>query len=436
MDPFTVAWVCILVMLGLMAFGLPVAVTMCLVSAAGMMLSVGSVYTLSTFQTLPYSAASSYTFAAIPMFVVMGVIAGSTGIVGDVYKAANMWLARVRGGLYMATTIAAAAFGAVNGSTIVGAALFTRIALPEMVRFGYDKAAGAGCIAGAGTFAAMIPPSITIVLYGILTNESIGQLLIAGIVPGVLTAVVYLAGTMLLVRMRPKLAPPPTAHFPLSERLRSLNSLWAIGVIAFIVIGGIYSGLVSPAASGAVGALGVLIVGLVMRRLTRAALSKSIWEAATITAVMFFIVIGGLAFSRLLLVTGFIDDILIFIDELGLQPWMMLLALVVLYLLLGMLMDPISIMVMTVPIVHPIVTGLGYDGIWFAIIMVKLIELSCITPPVGLNLFVVVGASKGLVSTKEVYRGVIPFVLMEILVLAVLLAIPQLTLFLPTAMMR
>lgn len=436
MDPVALAGLGIVSMLVLMVIGIPVAVAMISVSAVIMYFAAGEVYTLMTLRTLPYHTASSYSFAAVPMFVTMGIIAGSTGIVGDVYRAANMWLARVRGGLYMATTCASAAFGAVNGSTIVGAALFTRIALPEMIRLGYNRATGAGCIAAAGTFAAMIPPSITMVLYGILANESIGQILIAGVLPGLLTAAVYVLGIAVLVRLRPSWAPPPQERHPLRERLRSLNSVWPIGCVAFIVVGGIYSGLVSPAAAGAVGAMGALIIGLAMRRLKPHALVGGIWEAAAITAVLFFIVIGGLAFSRMLLVTGFVDTLLLQIEALGVQPWMLMIALIFVYILLGMLMDPISMMVMTVPIVHPLVVALGYDPIWFAIIMVKLIELSCITPPVGLNLFAVAGSSKGLVTIRQVYAGVTPFVLMELIVLALLLSFPAIALFLPTQMFR
>lgn len=436
MDPFTIACLSIVGMLVLMAIGMPVAVAMITASAAGMAASVGLGFTLTTFRTLPFATASNYNFAAVPMFVAMGIIAGSSGIVADIYRSADMWLARMRGGLYMATTCASAAFGAINGSTIVGAALFTRIALPEMVKLGYDRAASAGSIAAAGTFAAMIPPSITMVLYGVLTNESIGQILIGGILPGLLTALVYLVGIFVFVRIWPHWAPASDRRFPLKERIKSLSTVWPVAIIAFIVVGGIYSGTVSPSAAGAVGAVGALLITIIMRRMDGQTFVKGMAEAATTTAVMFFIVIGGLAFSRLLLVTGFIGDTLGTIEAMQLPAWVLLLALVVVYLLLGMLMDPISMMVMTVPIVHPIVVGLGYDPIWFAIIMVKLIELSCITPPVGLNLFVVVGSSRGLITTRQVYKGVLPFVCLELITLTLLIVFPGIVLYLPTIMMR
>ncbi len=435
MDPSLIATICIFVMLAMMALGIPVAISMILVSAVGMLATSGSAFTLTIFQTLPYNVASSYAFAAVPMFVLMGMIAGSTGIVGDIYRSANMWLARVRGGLYMATTIASAAFGAVNGSTIVGAAVFARIALPEMIKLGYNRGAAAGCIVGAGTFSAMIPPSITILLYGVLTSESIGQLLIAGIVPGLLTAVIYLLGIALLVRLRPGWSPPPKTSHSLGERVASLKSIWPIGIISVLVVGGIYSGFVAPSVAGAVGAFSVLMVGLAMRRIYRKELIGNIADTAVITASLFFIIMGGTAFSRLLLATGFVDDLLGLIRDTGLEPWMVILGLVGMYLVLGMLMDGVSMMVMTVPIVHPLATGLGYDPIWFAIIMIKLIELGCMTPPVGINIFAVVSAAEGQVKTREVFVGVIPFVLMEIIVLVVLLSAPSIVLWLPQAMM-
>jgi tripartite ATP-independent transporter DctM subunit len=355
MDPFTIACLSIAGMLVLMAVGVPVAVSMIAASAVGMAASAGFGFMLTTFRTLPFATASNYAFAAIPMFVAMGIIAGASGVVADIYRSANMWLAPVRGGLYMATTCASAAFGAINGSTIVGAALFTRIALPEMVKLGYDRAASAGCIAAAGTFAAMIPPSITMVLYGILTNESIGQILIAGILPGILTAAVYLVGIAVFVRIWPHWAPPSNLRFPLRERIRSLSSVWPVAVIAFIVVGGIYSGTVSPSAAGAVGAVGALVVVALMRRITVTTFSRGMAEAASTTAIMFFIVIGGLAFSRLLLVTGFIDDLLAVIEAAKLPAWVVLAAMVLVYLVLGMLMDPISMMVSPATLKIPLV---------------------------------------------------------------------------------
>jgi TRAP-type C4-dicarboxylate transport system permease large subunit len=213
MEQLLLAITCLAGMLFLLCLGVPVAIAMLTASFIGLTLSAGMDFALTNFMTLPYAAASSFNFAAIPTFVAMGIIFGKSGLAASLFKAADIWLAKVRGGLYMAVVIASAAFGAINGSTIVGAALFTKIALPEMIKLGYDRATSAGCIVGAGTFSAMIPPSITMVLYGLLTNESIGRILIAGIIPGILTAVVYLIGIFVMIRIKKHWAPPVTRSF-------------------------------------------------------------------------------------------------------------------------------------------------------------------------------------------------------------------------------
>lgn len=430
-----IAGLSVIAMLGLMLVGVPVGVAMASVAVTGMTLVAGPNFAINTLKTLPYAISSSYTLAAIPMFVLMGNLAASIGLIGELFDAANRWLARVRGSLYMGTTLASAGFAAVNGSTVVSAALFTRMALPEMIRLGYNKAAGAGCIAAAGTFAAMIPPSLTMVLYGVLTGESIGAMLLAGIIPGLLTVGIYIIGIRILVAWRPDWAPPPREIFSWKQRLESLKGLWAVLVLFLMVVGGIYSGLVSPSAAGAVGAAGALAIGLARRRLSATDFRDALRSSAEITAILFLIVVGGLLFSRLLLVSGFVTDVVTFIRDLGIEPWMFLAMVILMYLVLGMFMDPISMMVITLPFLYPIMKALGIEGIWFGIIVVKLIELSCITPPVGINLFTLVAASDGRVSTMEVYRGVIPFVALEILVLAILLGFPELSLWLPRQLM-
>lgn len=435
-DQFYIAIFSLLGMLFLLGVGVPVAVSMISASFVGLWLSAGLHFSLTNFATLPYAAASSFNFAAIPTFVAMGIIFGKSGLASSLFKSADIWLANVRGGLYMAVVVASAAFGAINGSTIVGSALFTKIALPEMIRLGYSRSASAGCIVGAGTFSAMIPPSITMVLYGLLTNESIGRILIAGIIPGILTAVIYLFGIFVMVRVRPDWAPKVERSFSIKQKVESLTTLLPVALIFMIIVGGIYAGLVAPASAGAIGALFALIMALAMRKFNFGDFTSSMRETAGTTAVLFFIVIGGLAFSRLLLVTGTVDDLIDIINRSTIEPWMIMLFIIFVYIILGCVMDSISMMVMTVPIVHPIVVGLGYDPIWFAIIMVKLIELSVITPPVGLNLYAVQSSSNGLVTTSQVFRGVVPFIAMELVVLTILFLSPDVVTFLPDMMIK
>ena len=285
------------VLLLLAGLGIPIAFAIALVGAVGMLYASDLTYTLITFETLPYAVASEYAFAVIPMFVLMGAFASASGIISELYGAVNKWLASVKGGLYMATAVASAGFAAISGSTVVNAAMFTRIALPEMIQFGYHKGISAGCIAAAGTFAALIPPSLTFVIFGILTDESIGALFIAGILPGLLTASFYIITIPLLVRLRPDWAPPPAMKLRFKEKLIGLKGLWPMLLLVFIVLGGIYTGLTSPTAAGALGAVGALAISVARRRISTVDVWASFKQTAELTAVLFILIIAGLLFS-------------------------------------------------------------------------------------------------------------------------------------------
>jgi C4-dicarboxylate transporter DctM subunit len=425
----------IAVLLLLAGLGIPIAFAIALVGAVGMIYASDVTYALTTFETLPYAVASEYAFAVIPMFVLMGAFASASGIISELYTAVNKWLASVKGGLFMATAVASAGFAAISGSTVVNAAMFTRIALPEMMQFGYHKGISAGCIAAAGTFAALIPPSLTFVIFGILTDESIGALFIAGILPGLLTAAFYVVTIPLLVRFRPDWAPAPAAKLQLREKLLGLKGIWPMLLLVLIVLGGIYTGLTSPTAAGALGAVGALAISLARRRISAGDIWLSFKQTAELTAVLFILIIAGLLFSRFLVVSGFITDLTDIVTGSGLSAGWFIFVMVMMYLLLGMFVDPLSMLVMTVPFIHPMVKGFGLDPIWFGVILCKMIEIAVITPPVGLNLFAVVSASDGRVSITDLYFGVLPFVVIELVVLAILILIPEISLWLPATMM-
>ncbi len=423
------------VLLLLAGLGIPIAFAIALVGAVGMLYASDLTYTLITFETLPYAVASEYAFAVIPMFVLMGAFASASGIISELYGAVNKWLASVKGGLYMATAVASAGFAAISGSTVVNAAMFTRIALPEMIQFGYHKGISAGCIAAAGTFAALIPPSLTFVIFGILTDESIGALFIAGILPGLLTASFYIITIPLLVRLRPDWAPPPAMKLRFKEKLIGLKGLWPMLLLVFIVLGGIYTGLTSPTAAGALGAVGALAISVARRRISTVDVWASFKQTAELTAVLFILIIAGLLFSRFLVVSGFITDLTDIVTSSGLSSSWFIFAMVLMYLLLGMFIDPLSMLVMTVPFIHPVVVSYGLDPIWFGVILCKMIEIAVITPPVGLNLFAVVSASEGRVSITDLYYGILPFVLIELVVLTILIMFPAISTWLPATMM-
>jgi C4-dicarboxylate transporter, DctM subunit len=422
-------------LLALAGIGIPIAFSIALVGAVGMYLTAGATYTLITFQTLPFSVGSEYAFAVIPMFVLMGAIASESGIISELYAAVNRWLEGVRGGLLIATSVASAGFAAISGSTVVNAAMFTRIALPEMMQLGYHKGISAGCIAAAGTFAALIPPSLTFVIFGVLTGESIGALFMAGILPGLLTAAFYVFVVPFMVRMRPDWAPSTGHRSTLREKVLGLKGIWPMLVLVFIVLGGIYTGITPPTAAGAMGAVGALAISVLRRRIGPGAVWVSFKQTAELTAVLFILIIAGLLFSRFLVVSGFVTDLTDLVINSGLPAGGFIFVMVLMYLLLGMFIDPLSMLVMTVPFIHPVILGYGLDPIWFGVILCKMIEIAVITPPVGLNLFAVVSASNGKVSIGDLYFGILPFVAIELVVLVILIMFPAISTWLPQTMM-
>lgn len=437
MDPLTIGFVAAGCLFFFLAIGLPVAVAMGIVGVGGMCVAFGQAFAFGQLKTLPYAVTSNYGYAVLPLFVLMGVFAKSAGITAEVFHAADLWLRRVRGGLYLAVIAGSAAFAAVSGSTVVNAVVFTRIAFPEMLRFGYSRSLSIGSIAASGSFAAMIPPSLTMVIYAIITEQSIGRLFIAGVVPGVLTAVVYAVGTMMLVRIRPTLAPEVGKVVPLAEKLRSLNSVWSVLLLVGLVLGGIYAGWFPPSAAGAVGAFGAFAICLLrFRARLRGWFLPALADATAISCVIFTILIGGLLFSRLIVATGVVDSFVGGITSVADSQTTFLILVAVMYLIMGCFLDTTSMMVITLPFIFPAVVHFDIDPIWFGIVLVKLIEISVITPPVGLNLFAVMSAVDRDTTFLHLVKGVLPFLIMELMVLAMLIAVPALATWLPEQMVR
>ena len=368
------------------------------------------------------------------MFILMGAIMSASGVVKELYHFSQLALARFRGSLYHATVVGSTFFAAISGSTIVNSAMFTKIAMPEMLARDYNRAFAAGCIAGVGTLAALIPPSLSFIIFGILTGESIGQLLIAGIVPGLLTAALFMLVIGVMLRWKPHWAPDLDLRPTMKERLRAFGGIWPVALLIALVLGGIYTGFMPPSAAGAVGVVGALVIALARRRLSGRDFVGSVNATLTLTAALFFIIVGGALFSRFLLTSGFIGDISDLIEVHAVSPMIFLGLLILLYLLLGMFVDPISIMVMTLPFLFPVSQAMGIDSIWFGVIVVKLVEIAVISPPVGMNLFAVVSASDGQVRMKDVFIGVLPFIVAEVICLTLIFAFPVIATFLPRSM--
>ncbi|WP_371038662.1 TRAP transporter large permease [Rhodosalinus sp. FB01] len=434
MEPLSLGALAILSVMALVALRVPVAIALFLVAFAGMWVSRGLPFALIQAQLVPFATVSSYTFVVVPMFILMGAIMSSSGVVRELYYFAQVSLARFRGSLYHATVVGSTLFAAISGSTIVNSAMFTRIAMPEMMARNYNKAFAAGCIAGVGTLAALIPPSLSFIIYGILTGESIGRLLVAGILPGILTAILFMTSIAIMLRWKPHWAPNLEEALPIREKLRAFAAIWPVILLIGIVLGGIYTGFMPPSAAGAVGVVGALVIALLRRRLSAREFSSSVESTLSLTASLFFIIIGGTLFARFLLTSGFIGDVNDFLEANAVTPAMFLAMLVALYLVLGMFVDPISIMVMTLPFLFPVAEAMGIDPIWFGVIVVKLVEIAVISPPVGMNLFAVVSASDGQVQTKDVFVGILPFIVAEVVCLALIFSFPVIATFLPDNM--
>lgn len=435
MDPILIGITAIICLVALSGLGIPVGIALGTVALTGFWLVAGPAMALITLKTLPYALGTSYTFVVVPMFILMGLVVSSAGIVTDLYESIYRWLSRFRGSMLMVTTAASAVFGAVSGSTVVNATVFTRIALPEMVRLGYKPSVSAAAIGAAGTLASLIPPSIAFVIYAIITEQSIGQLLLAGLLPGILTTLIYLVGIAVCVRLFKDWAPLSTVRFGWKEKFSGLHRLWPLLALSIIVVGGIYMGLIPPSAAGGIGAIGAILIVMLQRRMRWAALWDCLKQTIEISAVLFVIVVGGMLFSRFLTIAGFIPALAGFMQQTGISESMFLLMVVLLFLFLGMFMDTISILVVTVPIFDPIVKSLGINPILYAVIIIKLIEIAAVSPPFGINLFAVLAATNQPIATGGLYRSVIPFIVLDLITIILLLMFPAISIWLPERMM-
>lgn len=431
-DPATAAMAAVALVTFLLISGAHIGVAMGLGGILGITMANGWYAAMAQLATVPFSTVNSFTLAVIPLFILMGSMATQARLTTDLYIAAYNWLSRLPGGLAMTTTIASAAFGAASGSTIVNAAVFTRMAMPEMTRMGYDKRLSSGCIAASGTLAAMIPPSVLMVIYAIVTEQSVGRMLIAGLIPGLLTAAVFMGGIYLMVKRRPEIAPMPANPIPRAEKIRSLRNVWGVLALFTLVIGGIYGGFFVPTYAGAVGAFGAFLIVVLKRRANREMLRETFIDSVLTSATIFAVLIGGMLFARFLTYTGLVSSVSGSMIALEWSPYAYLLGFALLFLLLGMFIEPIAIMVMTLPVMYPVMMNAGFDPIWLGVIVIKMAEISLITPPVGLNVYVVRSASPVPLRLEQVFAGVFPFILMEMLVLGLLIVFPGLVTFLPS----
>ncbi|GIX13236.1 MAG: C4-dicarboxylate ABC transporter permease [Paracoccaceae bacterium] len=415
--------------LALIAFRVPIAVAMGVSGVVGFGIVNGFDVVGFVLGSGPFEAIFPYSLSVIPLFLLMGVVASHAGLSTDLFAASNALFGRLRGGLAIATIGACAGFGAICGSSLATVATMGRVALPEMRKAGYDDRLTAASIAAAGTLGVLIPPSILLVIYGLLTEQSIGRLFSAAILPGILATTLYALAVAVQVRVNPALAgrPPQAA---LGDRLRALRGAGPVLLLFVAVIGGIQIGLFSPTEAAAVGAGGAIAIALARRALNGRVIAAVMRETVGMTGMIFFIMIGAALFNYFIETTGLPQFLVGAIGGSGLSPLAVLLVIMVFYIVLGCFMDAMSMILLTVPFVFPVIVALGFDPIWFGVVIVTVAELGLITPPVGMNLFVIQGVAGDLPS-GTVMRGIVPFLLADMVRLAVLIALPQIALWLP-----
>lgn len=419
---------------------IPIAFAMGFVGMIGLIYESGYRSAISMVGRLIIDTSQDYGLSVIPLFILMGLFVNKGGISRELYTVSNAFLGHFRGGLAMATIVACGGFAAICGSSLATAATMSKVAMPEMRKYGYADGLASASIAAGGTLGILIPPSVILVIYGLLTETSIGKLFIAGIVPGILGILFYLVAVRITVARNPAAGPAgPRATW--AERLRALSHVWAVLMLFFLVIGGLYGALdfwpinlaFSPTEAAGMGAMGAFLIALFRRSLSWKDLRETLTETTLTTASLFAVLIGAWVFSNFVNLAGLPEGLLTLVTSLDLGPWAVMGMIIVIYLALGCVFESMSMLLLTVPIFFPLVTSLGFDPIWFGIVVVVVIEISLITPPVGLNVFILKGVVRD-VSTATIFRGVTPFWAMDIVRLLLLLAFPALVLFLPEQM--
>lgn len=431
MSPLVIGVIGIVVMLLLFATRMRVGYCMAIAGFLGFSYLVTMDAGLSILGSIPYYTTASYTLSVIPLFVLMGQFAFHSGISADLYKAAYAWVGQLRGGLAMSSIAACAAFGALTGSTTAATATMGAISLPEMKRYNYQVEMSTAAVAAGASLSLLIPPSLGFIIYGLLTEESIGRLFIAGIFPGLLLMFLLMCAVYVRVRQNPSLGPPgPRLTF--RERLRTIRVAWVVVVIFLLIMGGIYMGVFTPTEAAGVGAFLTLLFGLITRRISWQGILASFRDTMSITAMVFVLVIGALIFSRFLTVTRIPFELAEFIGGLVVSRYIALVGILAFFTIFGCFMDALPVFLITVPIFFPVVVGLGFDPLWFGVIMVLMANIAVITPPVGINAYVIAGVAK--VPIETVFKGVLPFLIAMAICAVILIAFPQIVLFLPNLM--
>jgi C4-dicarboxylate transporter DctM subunit len=425
------AWIGLWTFVGMfvsLILGVPIFICMFAGAFVGSVLIGGWAFTMQQFAAAPYNITSSYTFAVVPLFMLMSVLAANCGVAQAAYDAARRWLGTLRGGLLIVTVGAAAMFGAACGSSIATAAVFAKMALPELKKHNYDTSLSTGCISTGGSLASLIPPSVGVIIVCILVEASIGKALIGGIIPGIIFALLLMGTIQLLGVLRPAAVPRLDAKVPLREKFSSLGLVVPILFIVLLIVGGMYFGVFPPAVGGAMGSVGVLVIAA-FRRAGIRVIGQSFYEAVLMNAQLFPLIISGFLFARFMALSGLPKVLLQLVVEAHFPALLVMLFVVIFYLFIGCVLEFMSMAVITLPIVYPLLTGVGFDPVATIIILVFLSEIALITPPIGMSVFVVAGVAG--VRPEVVFRGVVPFFATCLVMLALMVFFPKIVTWLP-----
>ena len=418
----------------LLLLRVPVGLSLIGVSFGGVWILIGERPAWGILSAVPYDFAAKWTLSSIPMFLLMGFVCYHAGLTRGLFEACRSWLARLPGGLAIASVIGSAGFAAVTGSSVACAAAMGRIAVPEMLRAGYDKGLATGSIAAAGTLGALIPPSILLILFGVFAEAPIGKLFIGGIGAGLVTAILYVAVIWIRAAIDPSCAPRLDVRPPLEERLAHLKETWPVLLLLLVVIGGMFVGLFTATEAGAVGAFASIVIAWSKGSLTGKAMWAAVQETLTTTAALFLIAIGANLLTRFLALSGSGELIAQAVIGLQADPLTLILGISLLYLFLGMFLDPIGAMLLTLPVLLPVLRAEDIDLIWFGVFLAKFLEIGMITPPVGLNVFVIKGVVGDEVSLTKIFRGILWFLVADAVAVALFIAFPGIITWLPALM--
>ncbi|MEE2760202.1 MAG: TRAP transporter large permease [Pseudomonadota bacterium] len=432
MDPIALSILIFLLLFVLLVIGLPIGFAMAVTGFLGSALLIDFNAALALLGQTAYETPITYNLSIVPLFILMGYFASNSGLSEALFNACNTWLGYRRGGLGLATIGGCGAFAAICGSSIATAATMTQVALPEMKRFKYDDSLATGAIAAGGTIGILIPPSVILVLYGILTESNIGELFLAGFIPGILTVIFFMVTISIMTRIFPN-SGPRGAKTSVLEKLGAFKNVWSTMVLFLLVIGGIYLGVFSPEEAAGIGASGALALALMARTMTWQVFFECLMETVKTSAMIFTILIGAILFNNFLVLSAVPASIGDWIGGLEMSATAILVIILLIYLVLGCALDSLAMILLTIPIFFPVVAKLGFDPIWFGIIVVMVVELGLITPPIGMNVFIIKGMAPD-VALGQIYKGVLPFTVAQILLIALIVIFPAIATWLPSTM--